>query len=477
MSAPGGTHEKNDEPLASGRTNGSKNLRRKRSKALLNRLQAIECPDTTFVSEDFPVVFKRGRGSHVIDVDGNRYADMTACFGVLALGHRPAASVQAIRKQAAQLLHAMGDVHPTETKVRFLETLASVLPYNAARVILGNAGGEAIEAALKTALLVTARSRFLVFSGGYHGLHFGALQMTTGEHFKELRPGFNPFRQWGAAQVGALPFPLVPDPQWSSATPLAGAEISHSEAGCALPEESLAQLERELATGDVAAVLVEPVQGRAGERTFPAGFLARVRAATERAGALLIFDEIYTGFGRTGTFFALEHEQVVPDLLCIGKAMGGGLPLSACVGDLVGRWPASTGEARHTSTFLGHPLACATGRATIKALRNELPQLQARLPQWEASLRQFLGEARARQWPEHLSFEIRGRGWMRGFWFYRAPNGFAATLSTRLLEQGFITLPSGARGRVLGLTPPLNMELSVLKKFLTALAKTLETFA
>lgn len=477
MAAHDDNHERKEEHLCPGPSKHRKSFRRKRSKALLNRLQAVECPDTTFVSNDFPVVLKKGHGSTVIDVDGNRYADMTACFGVLALGHRPAASLQAIRKQAAQLLHAMGDVHPAETKVRFLESLARVLPYSSARVILGNAGGEAIEAALKTALMVTGRNRFLVFNGGYHGLHFGALQMTTGRHFKELRPGFNSFRHWGATQVATLPFPLVPDPLWSSAAPLTVEEIHKSEAGCALPEESLSQLERELASGDVAAVLVEPVQGRAGERTFPTGFLAQVRAATERAGTLMIFDEIYTGFGRTGTLFALEQEKVLPDLLCIGKALGGGLPLSACVGDLVGRWPASTGEARHTSTFLGHPLACATGSATLKALQSEFPLLQNRLPEWDAALRNFLVDCQARRWPEHLSFEIRGRGWMRGFWFYRAPRGFAATLSSRLLEQGYITLPSGAQGRVLGLTPPLNMKLAVLKKFLKTLAKTLETFA
>jgi 4-aminobutyrate aminotransferase-like enzyme len=449
-------------------------LRTTRSQQLLKRLQAVECPDTTFVSDAFPVVLKKGRGCMVTDVDGNRYADMTACFGVLALGHRPASSVQAIRKQSSQLLHAMGDVHPTDTKVHFLEALARVLPFHSARIILGNSGGESIEAGMKTALLVTGRSRFLVFSGGYHGLHFGALQMTTGTHFKELRPGFNPFGQWGSTQVKTLPFPLVPDYSWTCGEPLTAAELAHTEPNCSSPEECLAELNRELAVGDVAAVLVEPVQGRAGERVFPNGFLAQVKSAAAQAGSLLIFDEIYTGFGRTGTFFALENEHVVPDLLCLGKALGGGLPLSVCAGDLVGQWPTSMGEARHTSTFLGHPLACATGRATIKALQREFPALQAQLPQWNAALHQFLNSCRNQNLPPHLSFEIRGRGWMRGFWFYRAPAGFAATLSTHLLAEGYITLPSGTSGRVLGLTPPLNMDVAVLKKFLNVLGSVLE---
>jgi 4-aminobutyrate aminotransferase-like enzyme len=150
---------------------------------LLSRLQKVECPDTTFFGTHFPIVMKRGNGMLVHDIDKNCFIDFTACFGVLALGHRPKVTIQAIRKQCSQLIHGMGDVHPTLAKIKLLELLAQISPFQNAKSLLGQSGGDAIESAIKTAILATNRNRFLSFEGGYHGLQFAPLTLN---HRQEL---------------------------------------------------------------------------------------------------------------------------------------------------------------------------------------------------------------------------------------------------------------------------------------------------
>lgn len=441
--------------------------KRKKSEALLKRLKRVECPDTTFVNETFPIVFKKAKGARVTDVDGQHYLDMTSCFGVLALGHRPPAALRAIRKQSAQMIHGMGDVHPTRAKIEFLEALCHLLPYEDPRVILSCSGGEAVESAMKTALLVTKRSRFVGFTGAYHGLQFGALQLTHRNHFKEH------FRSWDSPHVDWLPFPTDPEMHRNNpllcGAPLDAASRMRAEENLVSPEEALALMEDTLRKRECAAVVAEPLQGRAGEREYPRGFWKAAQEICRRTGTLIIFDEIFTGMGRTGEWLASTHHGILPDLTCLGKVIGGGLPLSACVGNIVGNWPESEGEARHTSTFLGHPLACAAGKETLLELYRQFPDLKASLPIWESELENFCRRCRERELSPERAFEIRGRGWMRGFWFFNAEPGYAAKLSDRLLSRGFITLPSGQDGRVLAFTPPLNLSPADLRKFLKAL--------
>jgi 4-aminobutyrate aminotransferase-like enzyme len=207
----------------------------------------------------------------------------------------------------------------------------------------------------------------------------------------------------------------------------------------------------------VGAVIIEPIQGRAGVRIPPPGFLEELAALTRGAGAVLIFDEIFTGLGRTGETFACLGEGVLPDLICLGKGLGGGLPLSACVGppSVMNAWPPSRGEAIHTSTFLGNPLACAAGLAALRELREgDLIQrskvLGGRLL---VSLRESLANV-----PEVS--EVRGRGLFVGVEF-RDPGkgaplkGVAARAATVALGKGILVLPAGEWGHVLELSPPL----------------------
>ena len=221
------------------------------------------------------------------------------------------------------------------------------------KVIFSNSGFEAVESALKTAMLATGKRGVIAFEGAYHGLGYGALNATHREYFR------GPFR----SQLARVrPFRAIPNRRRR-------ADKSVRLVTSLLKSvTAFGRFSRE----KIGAILVEPIQARGGCNVPPKNFLPLLRQVCDEHGALLILDEIYTGFGRTGKWFACEHSGVVPDLICLGKALTGGFPLSACVGraDLMdAAWPASTGEAIHTSTFLGHPVGCAMALAQISEIR------------------------------------------------------------------------------------------------------------
>ncbi|HUE95749.1 MAG TPA: aspartate aminotransferase family protein, partial [Longimicrobiaceae bacterium] len=326
-----------------------------RSRALAAELRRHESPNVTYLGERFPVFWSEAQGSNVRDVDGNVYVDLTAAFGVAAAGHGHPAIVAAVTSQAERLLHGMGDVHPPEIKVELLRRLSEVAPGALSRTILANSGAEAVEAALKTVLMATGKPKVLAFEGGYHGLTLGALSVSGREDFR------GPFRRQLADIAVLVPYPCsrraggdTTDPGFASLQAIEGVLAGPSG-------------------GEIGAILAEPIQGRGGYVIPPPGWLAGVRRICDERGILLVLDEIYTGFGRTGRWFACEHAGVVPDLLVVGKALTGGLPFAACIGtdEVMGAWPASRGEALHTSTFLGHPLGCAAALASIEILRRE----------------------------------------------------------------------------------------------------------
>lgn len=440
---------------------------RKNNDKLLTRLQKVECPDTTFFAERFPIVMRRGNGMFVHDVDKNRYLDFTACFGVLALGHRPKVTLQTMRKQSSQLIHAMGDVHPTLPKIKLLELLAEISPYQNAKSLLGQSGGDAIESALKTAMLATNRDRFLSFAGGYHGLQFAPLTLNHREDFTRG------FESWIKDKSVSLPFPYFPSDIISSNNSISP-DILEKKHQLLNPEIVLELLEKELKKKEYAALVMEPIQGRGGKRGFSAEFVKNCQLLCKKYGTLLIFDEIYTGFGRTGKMFALEHYNVTPDLFCVGKAMGGGLPISACIGEIMDVWGKSKGEARQTQTFLGHPLACAVAYETIKCIQKSLPTFQYELVQIDKTFLKFKENMNSKGLSKDFPFEIRGKGFMRGIWFYTKEEGFSVPLMENLLESGFLVLPEGNRADVLSLTPPLIAKASHYNKILNSLLTHLE---
>lgn len=400
-----------------------------RSRALVDVLAAHECPAITSrrsrraaqlgLGDDDPFVWQEASGANVVDVDGNRFVDLTAGFAVAIAGHRHPAVVQAARDQGERLLHAMGDAWPDRARVELLRALAELAPAGLDVSLLGLSGSDAIDAAVKTAYLHTGRAGVLTFEGGYHGLALGVLGLQA------YKPAFtDPFRAITHPEVHQLPF------------------------GC-----PASALEDRLRRGDIGLVVVEPVQGRGGMRPAPDGWLHELRHTAHRHGALVAHDEIQCGLGRTGEVWA--GAEAPPDLLCTGKALGGGFPLSACVGtrEVMNAWGASTGEALHTQTFLGHPIGCSAALAVLELVRAGLPAACAARG---ASLRDALREAGHR---------VRGRGLMLGVEL--GPDAFP--ISRALVRRGYIVLPAGQRGDVLGLTPPACLTDAQQQAFVHAL--------
>jgi 4-aminobutyrate aminotransferase-like enzyme len=419
-----------------------------RSRELAVELRAHESRNVTYVSPHFPVFWKRAHGANVWDVDGNRFLDLTSGFGVASLGYTPEPVVAAARDQLSQLYHAMGDVHPTQEKVALCARL-SELTFEAwglgdGKVILTNSGSEAVEAALKTAWLATKKRGVLAFSGSYHGLGYGALTVTGRDLFRE------PFAQQLADFATFLPFP---DCQHC---PFGATHRDRSACPDSCRHDLVREAEALLSEGEIGAILVEPVQGRGGEVVPPSWFLMELRVLADRFGTVLIFDEIYTGFHRTGRRFACDHWNVQPDLVCVGKALTSGFPLAACVGksELMDRaWPESSGEALHTSTFLGNPLGCRMALESLALLEAEpwdqrVTELGGHL---EESLRRLQKSAEC--WGD-----IRGLGLMRGIEVVhgrRKPDpARAGALIEAMLARGVILLSGGVEQNVLSFTPP-----------------------
>jgi len=435
----------------------------------LRLLQTYESRNVTFIAQDgsWPIVWKSARGCHVRDAENRRYLDLTAAFGVAASGHANPAVVRAARRQMGVLLHAMGDVHPHALKARLARELSRLTferwsatspsePVHG-KVLFANSGFEAVEAALKTARLATGRPGIVAFENAYHGLGYGTLNATHRDLFR------GPFRDQLRDFGRFVPFP-IPDPH-------------HPDHALDLLES---RLKRILRRGGIGAILAEPVQARAGIRIPPPGFLRLLRNLCDTHGALLILDEIYTGFGRTGRWFATEHDGVTPDVICLGKALTGGFPLSACVAKapiMDQAWPPSHGEAIHTSTFLGHPVGCAMALAQIGELsRRRLPERAQRLG---TSLAQGLARAAARVNPRRFIATPRSIGLMGGIELQHAdgsPAGEAAIrVVQRLLSQGFILLPEGNQGEVVSLTPPLTIPGTALGRALETLGTELSS--
>lgn len=386
------------------------------------RLARVECRNVTDVRHA-PPFWTEARGPRVRDVAGKVFLDFTGAFGVALAGHRHPLVEARLRSQAGRLLHGMGDIHPPAVKVEFLEALAAILPWPESRIIPGLSGSDAVEAALKTAQLATGRPGIVAFAGSYHGLTLGALATTHRDHFR------TPFSERLADQVRFVPFPAPP----SGAVGVLGTVTRLLDGASPVP---------------VGAVIVEPIQGRAGVRIPPPGFLAELAGIVAERGALLIADEIFTGMGRTGTNFACDQEGVTPDLVCLGKALGGGMPLSACCGpvEVMNAWPSSTGEAIHTSTFLGNPMSCAAGLGFLEALAGD--DLAGRARRLGAEALSFLSEAL--NGCDRVA-AVRGRGLMLGV---EMRDASGPDVTRRALERGLIVLPAGERGEVVELTPP-----------------------
>jgi len=454
-----------------------------KTRTILQWLRDFESRNITFIERDgsWPIVWDRAKDVHVWDADGKQYLDLTAAFGVAAAGHANPCVVRAGQRQLARLPHAMGDVHPHARKAELARELSRLTferwtsqskvqsskskakadtqshlklktqnsKFKTGKTIFSNSGFEAVESALKTAMLATGKPGVIAFSGAYHGLGYGALNVTHRDFF---RASFrNQLREFGHF----IQFP-------AKAGDLAAVEWA---------------VRRVLWRERIGAILVEPVQARGGINVPPREFLPLLRKLCDEHGALLILDEIYTGMGRTGKWFACEHSGVAPDLICLGKALTGGFPLSACVGraDLMdAAWPRSRGEAIHTSTFLGHPVGCAMALAQIGEIR------RCKLCERSTELGEFLlSQLQSEIGNRKSEIQVRGLGLMAGVEL-RLPDGkpaseIAMQAIKKMLHRGFILLPEGEHANVISFTPPLTITKTQLQQTVKTLAEVLTT--
>jgi 4-aminobutyrate aminotransferase-like enzyme len=404
-----------------------------RSRAHWRELAATEAPGVnTLVAGRGTVVWAEALGANVLDVDGNLYVDLTAGFSVAAVGHRHPRVVAAATTQAGRLLHGLGDVAAHPPRIELARRLGRLAPVDEPRVHFAISGADAVEIALKSALLATGRPGVVAFDPSYHGVTLGALAATS-------RPAFRaPFRAHLHSHLHRLPYGAEP---W--------------------------RLDRLIRRARPGTVLLEPVVGREGVIPPPDGWLREVARLCREHDVLLVADEVFTGFGRTGHLFAVDREQVRPDLLCCGKALAGGLPIAATIGrrEVMEPWDAG-GEALHTATFLAHPPACAAALAVLDLLEEEdLPGRARRLGEEVA--------ARLAPWPGRYRTvrEVRGRGLL---WGVELSDAATAKQVTRgLLERGVLALAGGPRGNVVELTPPLTITEEQLTTALDLLERTL----
>lgn len=379
-----------------------------------------------------PVV--RGEGSWLITDTGRRVLDLTSGIAVTPIGHAHPKQVAAVRDQVGKLSHICAGVALYEPNVVLAEELVKVTPHGLDTVFFGNSGAEAIEGSLKLARQVTRRSAVIVFRGGFHGRTFGAMSVTTSKSAYRRNYGSLVPDVYMAPFPAPLQCPIKPE---------------HDAETCA--EHCLAELdsllEHQVPPEHVAAILIEPVLGEGGYIAPPASFLRGLRDLATRIGAMLIFDEVQSGFGRTGAWFAAQKMGVTPDIMTLAKALGGGLPLGAIVSrrDIHEKWIGGT----HGSTFGGNPVSCASGLATLEVIRDEgLVARAERLGQ------QMLRELAPLRSHPHVR-DIRGYGAMVAVEFDDTKPAKAAIAAA--LERDVLLITCGAHDNAVRFIPPLNI--------------------
>jgi 4-aminobutyrate aminotransferase len=404
-----------------------------KAKEIIERDQAVLSPSYT---RCYPLVIKRGEGAVVEDVDGNRFLDFNAGIAVVAAGHSHPQVVAAIQQQATQFLHMSGTDFYYEGMVQLAEKLAALTPGGIPRrVYFGNSGAEAIEAALKLARYHSGRDQFIAFLGGFHGRTMGALSLTGSKVTQRRR--FHP-----SLPVQHIPYAYCYRCAYSK-------EPSTCDVECVkVIEDRL--FKTILPAEEVAAIVVEPVQGEGGYLVPPAKFHHELRRIADQYGILLIHDEVQSGMGRTGKMFASEHFGVTPDIVTLAKGIASGMPLCATVAKAeVMNWP----PGAHASTFGGNPVSIASALTTIELLEKNLIANAAEVGA------HMLG--RMRDWPRRFRYvgDVRGLGLMIGFELVydqdtkeRAPE-LRDRLEMMAFERGLLILGCGPNS--IRLCPPL----------------------
>ncbi|MFZ3285443.1 MAG: 4-aminobutyrate--2-oxoglutarate transaminase [Telluria sp.] len=395
-----------------------------------------------------PVFAAKALNSEIWDVEGKRYIDFCAGIAVVNTGHCHPQVLEAVMAQAPNFMHTCFHVVAYESYVELAERLCKLAPgTRPKKALLMSTGAEAVENAIKLARAFTGRSAIISFNGAFHGRTMFALALTG--KVDPYKGGFGPF----------------PGEVFHAAFPCATHGISVDDAIASI--EKL--LKNDVEAARVAAVFVEPVQGEGGYVPAPPEFLQRLRALCDKYGMLLVADEIQTGIGRTGKYFAMEHSGVVPDLITMAKGLGGGMPISAVVGraDIMDHSaPGGLG-----STYAGHPMACAAALAVLDVLEKE--QLCARSLEIGERLRGFFQDLGERH---QCIGDVRGLGAMTAVEFFHGGDAaqpapeIANALKAEALKRGLLLLTCGINGNVLRVMTPLTIPFAVLDEGLAIIA-------
>ncbi len=424
-----------------------------RGREILRRDAGVISPSA---AREYPLVLERGAGMNLWDVDGNRYLDFTAGIAVMNMGWNPPEVVAAIREQAGYLSHGAFMDFCSGVPVRCAEEVVGFLPGGLDRVYFSNSGAESVEAAMKLARYHSGRNHFIAFHRGFHGRTYGALSLTAGKVVQ--RRSFGPF-------LPAIHVPY-PDPY----RPFGGDPATCDAAVVAYLEETV--FADEVAPDEVAAIVVEPVLGEGGYVVPPPGFLPRLRRLCDEHGILLVADEVQAGCFRTGRFLAAEHAGVTPDIVCLGKALGGGLPFGVTVasGEVMD-WPPGS----HASTFGGNNLACAAALAVMGLLREEGlgDRVTAAGGYLTARLRELAGR-------HPIVGDVRGLGLMVGMELVRdrstkePARDEQRIILRRAFERGLVLLPAGES--VIRFCPPLIVSEEEIDTAVAILDRAMEGF-
>lgn len=393
-----------------------------------------------------PVIVDHAEGSYVWGHDGRKYLDFTSGIAVTNTGHCHPAVVAAIQEQAAKIIHAQANILIHQPMVDLIQEITATMPDQLDGVFFANSGAEAIEAAVKLAKVATRRPAVIAFRGAFHGRTHLAMALTTSRvkvrgHYEPLVPSI---------YYAPYPYPFR-NPYDADASDACITELERLFETVVMPD-------------DVAAIIIEPIQGEGGYIVPPDNFLGRIREICDRHGIMLIADEIQTGVGRTGRWWAFEHSGVVPDIVAVAKGIASGLPLSAIVArrETMDAWA----PGAHGGTYGGNAVACAAGVATFRAIRDEgMIENAVAMGQRMVDGLDRIAERNP------LIGEVRGKGLMVAAEFVTPsgkPNPEAvASIIERSIEDGVLLLNSGTWDQAIRIIPPLNVGADEIDEFLT----------
>jgi len=401
-----------------------------------------------------PIVASHAEGSYVYDQDGSEYLDFTCGIGVTNTGHCHPQVVEAIREQAGKLLHGQINIIVHQPILDLIEELRTVVPPGLDGFFFSNSGAEAVEGAIKLARQATGRPNVIVFQGSFHGRTVGTMSLTTSKTI--YRAGYQPLMPG----VFVAPYPYAFRYGWDD---------EQTSQWCLEELEYL--LASQTAPKETAALLIEPVLGEGGYVVPPASFMQGIRQICDQHGILLICDEVQSGFGRTGKWFAFEHFNIEPDIIVIAKGLASGLPLSGVISnlELMKKWEPGS----HGGTYGGNAVACAAAAATIRVIKNEnlLENTQKMGTQLIAGLRHL-------QEDYPVLGDIRGLGLMIGSEFHTTENKpdklSAKAVIQSCLSAGMLLLTCGTWDNIVRWIPPLIVNDQQVGKALDIFSQALE---